>query len=477
MTRLTDEMNENDKNMENNMINEKNENDDDKDNENTENKKNENDFENSNSLKNYKETEIDDNPISQFERKLEEAKKAEQAKNEKKSEKTRKGEQSRETESLQTDISSPVVEKKQGAKVWFNRVLYVVAGILIVVFAAAIFTGSHKSKKVDNANTGASEQMAAPTIQAQSDSNNLPLNNQQIANLKKADFNQQGNNQSQQEAMMEAAKAAEMRMSAPSNVISNGSASNALSANNNKNNAVLGGDGTGDANTAFMAKVSASSAPIAKATRIAHMGTTLLQGSIIQATLNTRISSDLPGMLSATVSNDIYSADLSTLLIPKGSQLIGQYTNNIQQGQNRIFVVWQRLIRPDGIDVPIGSPGTDTLGAAGIAAGTIDHHFFQQFGSAFLLSVIGAGVANVGVNGDDQYNSSAAYRMAIAGSFNQTAKQTLQNTGVIPPTLEVDQGTKISVFVARDLDFYDALNGGNQDNSQATGSLFQGKLS
>lgn len=438
--------------------------------------------------KNIEESDYYDDPVKMFEQrkqKQEQARIAEEENRENKENKEKNSEnleKTNQSENVQTDIvspASPVVEKKQGIKTWINRGMYIVGGILLVVFIIAIFTGGNKQKKVTSKDTGANEQVAAPTVQTQvSDNNNLPLNNQQIANLKRADFNLKNNNQSQQEAMMEAAKAAEMRMSAPSNVISNSNlSSNGLSANNSKNNAVLGGDGSGDGNTAFMAKVSASSAPIAKATRILHLSTTLAQGNIIQATLDTRIASDLPGMVRAVTSSDIYSEDQSTLLIPRGSRLIGQYTNRIQQGQNRIFVVWQRLIRPDGIDIQIASPGTDTLGTAGLAADSIDHHFFQQFGTAILLSVIGAGAASVGVNSGDQYNSATAYRQAIAGSFNQTAKQTLQNTGEIPPTLYVNQGTKITVFIARDLDFYDALNGGRQDDSQSTGSLFQGKLS
>jgi type IV secretion system protein VirB10 len=399
-----------------------------------------------------------------------------------------KGEKPKEFEKSQDEIfenketlhkaASPVAAKTANLKIWGGRALLGIAGIFLVI--ALFGGGSKKEKPADNTSVteNNTENVAPPTLTPSNDTKNLPLSNQQIEKLKQVN-NGADSDEAQRQALEAAAKAAEIRMSAPSDMLSNNQNGNSSASSTNstdKNNAVLGGDGIGDANTQFMAKVSQSEAPTAKATRIAHMETTLAQGNIIQATLDTRVDSDLPGMLRAVTSSDVYSEDNSTVLIPRGSRLIGQYTNSVQQGQNRIFVVWQRVIRPDGIDVQLGSPGTDSLGTAGFAADSIDHHFFQQFGTAILLSIIGAGTANLGVNSADQYNSAAAYRMAIAASFNQTAQQNLKNTGVIPPTLYINQGTKISVFVARDLDFYDALNSENQGYTQNTGSLFKGNL-
>jgi type IV secretion system protein VirB10 len=244
-----------------------------------------------------------------------------------------------------------------------------------------------------------------------------------------------------------------MRMVAPASVYSAGSSTGADSVSSN-GEFTLGGVDTRDPNSRFMVSVSQSKAPIVRATHILHPETTLVQGAILQATLEPRIVSDLPGMLRAVVSDDVYSDDETEVLIPKGTRLVGQYSSGILPGQNRIFVIWQRLIRPDGIDILLNSPGTDQLGGAGIVASGIDHHFFEQFGTAALLSVIGAGAANIGVKPTDQLNSSSAYREAIAESFSQSAQNTLQNTGQIKPTLYVNQGAKISVFVARDLDFY-----------------------
>lgn len=215
-----------------------------------------------------------------------------------------------------------------------------------------------------------------------------------------------------------------------------------------------------DPNSQFMANLAASNTETETATRIKHPSTTIAQGGIINATLESRIVSDLPGMVRAIAAEDVYSQDGSQLLLPRGSRLIGQYNNAIQQGQKRVFVVWQRLIRPDNIDIQLNSPGTDPLGAAGLNADNIDHHFFEQFGMAALLSIIGAGTATAGVSPSDRFNSASAYREALAASLNSTAKKTLDIQGVIAPSLYINQGTKISVFIARDLDFYQQLNQG-----------------
>jgi type IV secretion system protein VirB10 len=109
------------------------------------------------------------------------------------------------------------------------------------------------------------------------------------------------------------------------------------------------------------------------------------------------------------------------------------------------------------VSAQINSPGTDQLGMAGQLADDVNTHFFARFGEASLLSIIGAGAANAGVSTTDQYNSAAQYRMAIAQSFQQSADTSLQNTIQTKPTLTVDQGAAINVFVAHDIDFYSVM--------------------
>ncbi len=195
--------------------------------------------------------------------------------------------------------------------------------------------------------------------------------------------------------------------------------------------------------------------------KIPHPKYTIASGEFIHAELETAISSNLPGMVRAVITRPVYAYVGEAPLIPAGSRLIGQYSSAILQGQDRVMVIWNRIILPNGIAVNVNSPGADELGRAGQGADSINTHFFKRFGEAVLLSVIGAGVANYGISSGDQYNSAADYRMAIAESFQQSAQASLQGTLAIKPTLHVYQGAEINVFVAHDLSFYNVLRRDN----------------
>lgn len=190
------------------------------------------------------------------------------------------------------------------------------------------------------------------------------------------------------------------------------------------------------------------------AKRLPHPSMTVPAGEMIPATLETAINSELAGMARAITTRDIYALSGDKLLIPKGSTLVGQFNTAITQGQSRIFVVWNRLQMTNGIIVTLNSPSSDAIGRSGQAAAYIDRHFFERFGSGALLSVLGAYTATGGVHGQDEYNSMSQYRMNVAGSFQQAANQTLQQDMQTRPTLQVNQGASINVFVAHDLDFY-----------------------
>jgi len=337
-------------------------------------------------------------------------------------------------------LTSPVTKKSnQNQKLWIWKVMGSLAAVILVY---VFFHDSNVKKESTNEpQASANLNVTAPQ---------LPLSEKDVEKINRALKDIKTDRQSQPGE--EAEKLDKMRNLAPAQVFT---AENNNSASAAENSGVLSGDST---NSQFMAKVSNSRISTKQASHIAHPNTTLAQGAIIWATLEMRISSDLPGMVRAVTTEDIYSEDGSTILLPKGSRLVGQYSDAIAAAQRRVFIVWQRAIRPDHIDIQLGSPGTDTLGGAGLEANSIDHHFFEQFGTAALLSIIGAGTANMGVNTQDQFNSGAAYRQALANSFSQSAQNTLQNTGVIKPTLIINQGKAISVFVARDLDFYNELH-------------------
>lgn len=191
---------------------------------------------------------------------------------------------------------------------------------------------------------------------------------------------------------------------------------------------------------------------VANATFLRDADTTIAQGALIRGVLETAIQSDLPGPVRAVVAHDVYAFDGSRILIPKASRLIGHYRSALLRGQTRVFIVWDRLLRSDGASILIDSTGTDLLGRTGLS-GDLDTHFFKIFGSSILLSLIDGGVdvAIENARGD----SDTTTILENGNSLSRAAEVALENSINIPPTIHVDQGTPIQVFVARDLSFRD----------------------
>lgn len=183
----------------------------------------------------------------------------------------------------------------------------------------------------------------------------------------------------------------------------------------------------------------------ARATTLRNLSALAPQGTIIPGVLETAINSDLPGFTRAVVSRDVLSFDGRAVLIPRGSRLIGQYKSAVALGQSRAFIIWTRVIRPDGVSIQIASPGTDALGRGGLV-GDVDRHFFRRFSGSILLSVLNAGVASLGDTPSTQISiGSPGAAAGLASSAVQGEK--------ISPTIKVAQGEAIRIFVSRDLDF------------------------
>ncbi|NCX94254.1 MAG: TrbI/VirB10 family protein, partial [Gammaproteobacteria bacterium] len=193
---------------------------------------------------------------------------------------------------------------------------------------------------------------------------------------------------------------------------------------------------------------------------MAHPDETVAEGELMQATLETAINSDLPGRVRAVLRAPVYSYVGQHVLLPPGSRLIGQYASKSSNGaaSARLFIVWTRILTPEGISVTLNSPGSDQLGRAGMGADAIDSHFWTIFGHAALLSILGASVANVGVNSSTAQNSADTYRQNIANALQESAQSALSNHLSIQPTLKVNQGDTVTVFVAQDLDLHSALS-------------------
>jgi type IV secretion system protein VirB10 len=188
-----------------------------------------------------------------------------------------------------------------------------------------------------------------------------------------------------------------------------------------------------------------SGADRVSAGRLANPSLTVPKGTIVAAVLETALDSSRPGGVRAIVSRDVKSFDGSRVLIPRGSRLYGEYLSDVSAGQKRALIRWQRLTRPDAVIVNLDSPAADPLGRAGVE-GRVNSHFLARFGGAILQSVldIGVGLATRSVTDN-------AVIVGLPGSTQQVTGQ-LQPQQV-QPTLRVRQGTSVSVFVARDLDF------------------------
>jgi type IV secretion system protein VirB10 len=146
----------------------------------------------------------------------------------------------------------------------------------------------------------------------------------------------------------------------------------------------------------------------------------------------------------------VHSFDGSRTLVPRGSRLIGQYKSGLATGQSRAYIIWTRLLRPDGVSVQLGSPVMDEKGEVGLS-GTVNRHFWQRFGASILLSVVSGATSAL--------TASSSSTVVVGTSGAQSAASTaLESDAKIPPTIRVPLGTPIQVFAARDLDFGNIVN-------------------
>lgn len=185
------------------------------------------------------------------------------------------------------------------------------------------------------------------------------------------------------------------------------------------------------------------------AARLFNRDYLLAKGAYLDCVLNTRLNSTVPGMTKCTLTRDVYSDNGATLLLERGSEVIGEYRSNLTQGQTRLFVLWDRVKTPHGVVVNLASPGTDSLGGSGVP-GYVETHFWQRFGGAMMLSLVddlASYAANKGSGSDGvTFDSSSDTAQSMAA-------EALKNTINIPPTFYKNQGERVGIFIARDIDF------------------------
>ncbi|MBX9933531.1 MAG: hypothetical protein K2Y56_18745 [Methylobacterium sp.] len=186
----------------------------------------------------------------------------------------------------------------------------------------------------------------------------------------------------------------------------------------------------------------------------------LKKGSVIPATMITGVNSDLPGRMIAQVNQNVYdSATGRYLLIPQGSRLFGRYDSGVTYGQERVLVVWTDLTFPDGSTLHLGSmAGTDGAGYGGFAD-RVDNHELRTYGSALLLSLVGAGseyaiatARNPGAGGVSISLGQAGIENT-ASTFGSVVRQSFQKNLNIQPTIEVRPGYRFNVIVEKDIVF------------------------
>lgn len=219
-----------------------------------------------------------------------------------------------------------------------------------------------------------------------------------------------------------------------------------------------------------------SSAATVTAAKLPYPTRTIAEGKLIDAVLETAINTDFGGKVRAIISRDVYGDFVKTVFIPKGSRVIGSYSGSVTASQTRVLITWERLIRPDAVDIMINSPATDQFGRSGVA-GDVDNKYLEIFNNAILLSLLTIGTAmsldevsdsdGLTVDEDDDGSTTTSGTASdfaaadIIDTLATTGQTVLTNLLNVTPTITIPHGTRIKIFVSQDLLFPDT---GNETN-------------
>jgi len=217
---------------------------------------------------------------------------------------------------------------------------------------------------------------------------------------------------------------------------------NAAPAQAQPGSAFGGGDAAANPGDEFSSKLKVTASGEAKASRVIDRNFLLARGKSTSCTTISRIDSTQPGLVTCVGDADVYSDNGNVLLFEKGTEYIGLMRGGLQQGQARVFILWEEARTPKGVKVMLASPAADSLGATGVD-GYVDTHFWQRFGGALMLSIVQDAVSRAG-------SSSAP---ATAGAGQDAAAEAVRNSVNIPPTLKKNHGQTVTIQVARDIDF------------------------
>jgi len=197
---------------------------------------------------------------------------------------------------------------------------------------------------------------------------------------------------------------------------------------------------------------------VSSAKPLYNPNTLLLRGTYIRCVLESRVITDVPGFTSCVVTEPVYSVNGKRLLLPRGSKVMGSYDAEAIIGE-RAAIVWDRITTPTGMDVNMRSPGTDMLGSAG-NPGHYSAHWAQRISSALLISMLSDAFKYAGAKHGPQETSIVngaivqnPYESNTARTMERLANMALDRNMARPPTVTINQGTIVNVYVARDVDF------------------------
>ena len=231
--------------------------------------------------------------------------------------------------------------------------------------------------------------------------------------------------------------------------------------------AALGGDGGGQSSVSrtngsggLGANLQATKLTLSSATVLPNRNFVIAKGTPLDCVLETAISTAVPNMATCRLTRDIYSDNGQVVLLDRGSQLVGEYQGDLRAGQARMFMLWTRAKTPNGVVVTLDSPGIDPLGRGGIT-GHIDNHFWDRFGAAIMTSLLSDSIKIILDNNTQNQAQNLIGITQFGNTVNggsEVVKSILEQQSKIPPTLTVNQGVRLNVMLARDLDFSEVYN-------------------
>ncbi len=193
---------------------------------------------------------------------------------------------------------------------------------------------------------------------------------------------------------------------------------------------------------------------ISRAYLLADPALMMTRGTVIPCTVIPAVDTTLKGVVSCITAEDATGADGKVSLMERGTFCTGFQGGGIAQGQRRVGIVWQRCETPQHVLIPLDAGATDTLGRPGIA-GAVDSHFWDRFGGAIALSLIGDLGSYLAATRQGNGNSTTIAFPNILNGPQELMNEVLKNTVNIPPTITAPQGARVQIFLAGDIDFRD----------------------